>query len=277
MHSCPKGHKLEAAQVGVRGPGARLTGTMARDPTSGVYTVTSENEAGESSILISDDTNAGLVRKWNWVDLVLETYNVDDCAQYSSGGAMRFLDMTLTDVEGAAVTPTFEMAPYIDGRYLPPAEARAFTACCHGQFTISWPHATMAQNAKAAAAAVAAEGMVERSKAAEAAQVARAAERVEDVVAPEVETAVGAARDCMGPGTPCCASSEEDGAGRCAEACKSQGECSCGIFARCFPCSSCCRGEYDQASFMCIGVTETGRRAGGEIEHEARLYSRRLS
>lgn len=144
---CPKGHKLEATQISVSGPGEKLRGTMAKDPKSGVYTVTSANEHGESSVLISDDTNSGLVRTWNWVDIVLETYNVADCAQYSAGGDAGFLSMKLIDVDGAHVTPTFSMAPYIDGHYLPPKEAQAFTACCSGQFRVQWPDATMAQNA----------------------------------------------------------------------------------------------------------------------------------
>ena len=55
--------------------------------------------------------------------------------------------MTLTDVEGAAVTPTWVSAPYIDGEYLSPSAAAKFTACCKGKFDFDrWPLATMSQN-----------------------------------------------------------------------------------------------------------------------------------
>jgi hypothetical protein len=82
----------------------------------------------------------------NWIDVVLETYAVDDCAQYANGGRASFLDMRLTDVQGAQVTPTFTHNPYIDGKYLPAAEATKFAACCRGTFSIAWPNATMEQN-----------------------------------------------------------------------------------------------------------------------------------
>ena len=169
---CPAGHKLEAAQVGVSGPGEVLRGSMARDAhgryattprpvnlvlpvssralcnlaTSRRYVVTSANGHGEASVLISDDTASGLVTTWDWVDLVLETYDVADCAQYSAGRAASLSAMTLVDVSGAPVTPRFERMPYINGHYLPPAEAKAFAACCRGQFDIHWPSASMAHN-----------------------------------------------------------------------------------------------------------------------------------
>ena len=97
-------------------------------------------------MLVSDDTNSGLVRTWNWVDIVLETYRVADCAQYADGGRASFLDMRLVDTAGHAVTPAFSRAPYINGHYLPAAEAATFAACCRGKFTISWPDAVMEQN-----------------------------------------------------------------------------------------------------------------------------------
>lgn len=143
---CPAGHKLEAAKVAVSGPGEVLRGSMTRDAASGIYTITSANAAGQASVLLSDDTNSGLVRTWNWIDVVLETYAVDDCAQYANGGRASFLDMRLTDVQGAQVTPTFTHNPYIDGKYLPAAEATKFAACCRGTFSIAWPNATMEQN-----------------------------------------------------------------------------------------------------------------------------------
>ena len=42
---CPAGHKIKAASVGVSGAGARLFGSIQREP-SGVYTVRSANASG---------------------------------------------------------------------------------------------------------------------------------------------------------------------------------------------------------------------------------------
>jgi hypothetical protein len=69
---CPAGHKLYAPTVGVSGPGAVLTGDMRRT-ADGAWLINSTNSSGASSVLISDDTNSGIVRTWNWVDLTLET------------------------------------------------------------------------------------------------------------------------------------------------------------------------------------------------------------
>ena len=146
---CPAGHKLEATQVSVSGPGESLTGVMQRDKTTGTYTITSRNAKGDASVLLSDDSNSGLVRHWNWVDIVLEVYDVKECQQYSSGGEASFLNMRLVDIDGHELLPSshsFSMSPYIDGRYLPPAEAAKYTACCSGNFALNWPNAGMTQN-----------------------------------------------------------------------------------------------------------------------------------
>ena len=58
--------------------------------------------------------DATIADGWNWVDLVLETYGVDQCDEYARGTAS-FLDMRLVDVEGASLTPTWTSNPYIDG------------------------------------------------------------------------------------------------------------------------------------------------------------------
>jgi hypothetical protein len=145
---CPAGHKLKATSVPISGPGERLTGSMARD-ASGVWTVTSRNAAGAESVLQSDDRNSGLVTSWDWVDVVLETYRVDSCAQYSAGRAMTFDNMALVTSDGQSLAPpasSFSFSPYINGKYLSPEESEEFTACCHGQFQVDWPAATMAQN-----------------------------------------------------------------------------------------------------------------------------------
>ena len=56
-------------------------------------------------------------------------------------------DASAADVEGAAVTPSWVSAPYIDGEYLSPTAAAKFTACCKGTFDFDrWPLATMSQN-----------------------------------------------------------------------------------------------------------------------------------
>ena len=139
---CPAGHKIKSASVPVRGPGARLHGAMAR--AGGESVVNSTNEAGATSSLRVADGN--IVGAWNWVDITLETYDVEACDEYSEGGAMVFDDMTLTNARGDAVTPAFVSKPYIDGAYLTPKESAAFTACCAGKFETAWPRATMTQN-----------------------------------------------------------------------------------------------------------------------------------
>ena len=145
---CPAGHKIKSKTVAISGPGEVLTGSMVRDAASGVWTITSTNAQGDSSVLQSDDTNSGIVKSWNWVDIVLETYNVDDCAQYSAGGAMKFSSLDLQTSDGASITPTnWDIVPYVNGNYLSPAEAAQFTACCNGEFNLTWPAAYMEQNA----------------------------------------------------------------------------------------------------------------------------------
>ena len=146
---CPAGHKLKATSVPIAGPGEVLHGSMKR-LRSGVYLINSTNSRGDSSLLLSDDSNAAIVRQWNWVDLVLETYNVDSCSQYSSGQKMEFTHMHLLGSDGAAIVPEhWKFAPYIDGKYLPPQESSEFTACCNGKFHVGWPEATMEQNSDA--------------------------------------------------------------------------------------------------------------------------------
>merc|ERR1712138_319513 len=111
------GHKLKATSVDIKGPGESVQATLHRDPLAGTYSIISTNANGASSILISNDTNSGIVKNWNWVDIVLETYSVDSCAQYSAGGTADFNDMTLIDINGQSVTPAFTMAPYINDAY----------------------------------------------------------------------------------------------------------------------------------------------------------------
>ena len=145
---CPAGHKLKSTSVAVGGPGETLRGSMVRDAASGVWTISSTNAAGASSVLISDDTNSGLVRTWDWVDIVLETYRVERCDQYSAGKIMSFESLELGTSDGRLLTPTnWSFAPYIDGKYLSPQESAQFQGCCNGKFAIEWPAATMTQNA----------------------------------------------------------------------------------------------------------------------------------
>jgi len=143
---CPAGHKVKSSSVAISGPGEVLRGSMVRDP-SGIWTITSTNAAGDSSVLQSHDTNSGIVTHWNWLDIVLETYNVDACSQYSAGSVMAFNHMAVLTLDGQSLTPTnWTYQPYINGAYLPPAEASQFTACCNGKFEVAWPMASMAQN-----------------------------------------------------------------------------------------------------------------------------------
>lgn len=140
---CPAGHKIKSTSVSVSGPGARLLGAMTRTGTHSV--VNSTNELGNSSVLIVSDSN--IITSWNWVDMTLETYNVDSCDQYSAGSDMIFGDMSLTNADGEPVTPKFVSKPYIDGSYLTAKDSATFTACCGGTFdTAHWPRATMHQN-----------------------------------------------------------------------------------------------------------------------------------
>jgi hypothetical protein len=114
---------------------------------NGTYTITSQNAAGRRSTLLSDDTRSGITSAWNWVDIVLETYSIDDCAEYSAGATMAFRDMSLVDVNGTSLEkPQFQMKPYINGVYLPGKEAAEFTACCDGAFDVAFPTATMRNN-----------------------------------------------------------------------------------------------------------------------------------
>lgn len=144
---CPAGHKLKSTTVAVTGPGEVLHGSMHRD-VSGVWTITSSNAAGQASILKSDDTNSGIVTSWDWLDIVLETYSVDACDQYSQGAVMAFNQLTLKTSDGQSLAPSdWTYQPYINGQYLEPQEAKEFTACCNGKFAVNWPSATMTQNA----------------------------------------------------------------------------------------------------------------------------------
>lgn len=121
---------------------------MARD-ASGAWTITSANARGQASVLVSDDTNSGIVTTWDWVDIVLETYSVDACDQYSAGSVAAFDNMVLRSSEGQLITPSaanWSFSPYINGAYLSPAESKEFTACCNGKFEVAWPSATMRQN-----------------------------------------------------------------------------------------------------------------------------------
>ena len=81
---------------------------------------------------------------------------MEDCADYAIGTAS-FADMRLVDVQGQSVTPRWSMQPYINGAYLPAAEAKQFAACCRGRFDAGWPVATMTQNSAGAEAAAAVE------------------------------------------------------------------------------------------------------------------------
>lgn len=142
---CPAGHKLKSTSVPIKGKGASVQGSMNRD-SDGLFTITSTDSTGQSSVLYTNDTLSGIVRTWDWVEIVLETYNVDSCSDYSAGGQAQFLDMTLTDVEGQSVTPTFTMNPYINGAYLNASASTQFTACCNGKFVTDWPKAVMSNN-----------------------------------------------------------------------------------------------------------------------------------
>lgn len=145
---CPAGHKLKAASVPIQGSGATVHGSIERD-ISGLFTISSNDSSGNASVLYSNDTLAGTVRTWNWVDIVLETYSVESCSDYSAGGFAQFLNAQLVDTVGQSVTPVWSMRPYIDAAYLSPSDGKRFTACCNGSFTSNWPNATMHQNSAA--------------------------------------------------------------------------------------------------------------------------------
>lgn len=142
---CPAGHKLKSISVPIEGAGTSVFGHMARD-TNGLWSIISKDSTERSSVLYSNDTASGIVRNWNWVEIVLETYNVDSCSDYSAGGQAQFLDMKLIDTEGQSVTPSWTMNPYINGEYLSASESAQFTACCNGTFDLEWPSAAMHQN-----------------------------------------------------------------------------------------------------------------------------------
>lgn len=142
---CPAGHKIRSVSVPVKGPGETLKGSIERD-SSGKYAITSTNSAGKSSVLISNDTSSGIVYTWNWVDIVLETYSIDSCSEYSAGNDMKFLDMTLVDMAGGSLVPKWTLNPYINGVYLPPREAKTFQDCCNGSLILDWPSVSMHNN-----------------------------------------------------------------------------------------------------------------------------------
>ena len=143
---CPAGHKLKSKSVPVTGPGEVLHGSMSQG-RGGDWAIRSANAAGEASVLYSDDANTGVVAAWDWLDIVLETYSVKTCSQYSAGGTMGFERMTVSTADGRTLLPAnWSYRPYIDGRYLSPAEAAQFAACCDGSFLVDWPSATMSQN-----------------------------------------------------------------------------------------------------------------------------------
>lgn len=142
---CPAGHKLKSTSVPIQGAGAKVLGSMHRD-ADGLFTITSADSTGKSSVLYTNDTKSGIVRSWDWVEIVLETYSVASCKDYSAGGLAQFLDMKLVDVEGQSVTPSWTLNPYINGKYLSASESAKFLACCNGSFALDWPNAAMHNN-----------------------------------------------------------------------------------------------------------------------------------
>jgi hypothetical protein len=149
---CPAGHKLKAVSVPIAGAGASVSGKMTKD-SNGLFTISSEDSTGKDSVLYSNDTVSGIVRTWNWVEIVLETYNVESCSDYSAGGQAQFLDMQLIDTEGQSVTPSWTLNPYINGEYLNASAAAQFQACCSGTFELNWPSAAIHQNGDTASSA----------------------------------------------------------------------------------------------------------------------------
>jgi len=144
---CPAGHKLKASSVAIAGAGSIIQGHMHRDVATGLFNITSVDATGRSSVLYSNDTSSGIVSGWNWVEIVLETYRVADCSQYSAGGLAQFRDILLIDVQGQPVTPKWTQSPYINAKYLTTEAAAEFAACCNGSFQLGrWPDATMHQN-----------------------------------------------------------------------------------------------------------------------------------
>lgn len=149
---CPAGHKLKAPTVPVE-PGATLYGAMEKSD-DGLYKIVSTNSAGDSSVLYSNDTASGIVSSWNWVEVVLETYYVDSCSMYSDGGAMKFLDMSLVDTDGQALTPTWVLNDYIGTQYLTSEGTQTYQDCCNGTFSLDWPNAVIEQNPSGTSALV---------------------------------------------------------------------------------------------------------------------------
>ena len=178
---CPSGHKYSASSVSVAGPGDLVKGTItcpdsttanATNTTSttsttnttstpaaeveartrgDTCTVSTQNVAGDTSILTLDDQTAG-APTWDWAIVELETYGTTGCGSYASDTAA-FTDMKMTSSTGSNMEPglaEWSNDPWLQIKASASEETKAtaaYSACCGGSFQLGpWPTMTMTQN-----------------------------------------------------------------------------------------------------------------------------------
>ena len=154
---CPAGHAFYATAVDVPAPASgaaapSLTGAIAKQ-ADGSYTVSATNsDTGQMSSLRSTDDNDGLVDGWNWMEAVLEVYNVTSCAGYARGD-WAFTNMVATLSGGATVTPAWVQTVYASHEkgdtysLLSEAQAKRYASCCNSTTTATATSVSYSQNA----------------------------------------------------------------------------------------------------------------------------------
>ncbi|ELR18578.1 uncharacterized protein ACA1_155240 [Acanthamoeba castellanii str. Neff] len=115
---CPQGQAHQSTPISGFGPGDVLDGVI--DQSGDNWVVYSSFGRQSTQLTVPD---AG--RKFNWVDVTLETYDVTDCAQFASG-PVSFYDMKLVLSDGSSVPPVWQLNS--------PASTK-----CNGTLTVNSP------------------------------------------------------------------------------------------------------------------------------------------
>ena len=91
---CPSGQHHESTPFQGFGPGDELFGAITKSGND--WTVSSVYGAKNTSLTIMDSS-----RNFDWMDVTLETYNIEQCSQFAQG-PMTFSNMKAWDTTGNA-------------------------------------------------------------------------------------------------------------------------------------------------------------------------------
>jgi hypothetical protein len=97
---CPAGQQQESTPIQGFGAGDTVSGSIQASGTNWVITSTA---SGKSTVLTVADAS----RDFDWVDVTLEVYNVEGCAEFPNG-PMVFSNMVLTIANAGAVNAQWQ-------------------------------------------------------------------------------------------------------------------------------------------------------------------------